>query len=192
MQGAEFQYITVPQRLVAPEDEAIVLSGDAYPGREIEHLLAKEPSRRYQNAEEVSEDLRGAMRESLPPGDPVAQAIIKDAGKARAQKRFEAGIKSEAAKIAPRTTIPMAPATQGPSPFYQVRIDGEGEAIAPRTTVPMPVATPAPSPAYPRHELPSSQAVQESVEPEQVKQLTEQAWHEFWIEVYPSAQERQD
>ena len=128
----------------------------------IEHLLAKEPSRRYQNAEEVSEDLRGAMRESLPPGDPVAQAIIKDAGKARAQKRFEAGIKSEAAKIAPRTTIPMAPATQGPSPFYQVRIDGEGEAIAPRTTVPMPVATPAPSPAYPRHELPSSQAVQES------------------------------
>lgn len=128
----------------------------------IEHLLAKEPSRRYQNAEEVSEDLRGAMRESLPPGDPVAQAIIRDAGKARAQKRFEAGIKSEAAKAAPRTTIPMAPATQGPSPFFRVRIDGEGEAVAPRTTVPMPVATPAPSPAYPRHEPPSSQAMQES------------------------------
>ena len=34
--------------------------------------------------------------------------------------------------------------------------------------------------------------MQESVEPEHVKQLTEHAWHVFWIEVYPSAHERHD
>ncbi|APR82608.1 Serine/threonine protein kinase [Minicystis rosea] len=125
----------------------------------LERLLEKEPARRYQTAEEVSDALRGAMRESLPPGDPVAQAIVKAAGKARAQQHFEAGLKSERAGSAevevsatveapPRNAVVQADVAQ--TDVMQTGVAQTG--IVPRTTMPMPPAVHAASPFFPASE----------------------------------------
>ena len=105
-------------------------------------LLAKEPNKRFQSAEETITELSTLVRGSLPPSDPIAKKLLQDREKKARQAAYAKHVAQvEASKHAPtRYNQVFGEGAHEPS------ATGDRHAQTPQPTKPLPPDFVAPSP----------------------------------------------